>query len=198
MSTCDYHEAQLSAWLDDELDRPGQLELLDHLVRCADCRRFHAEARALDALVAIVRRPAEADRPSPEVWQRIHRGSTNVADAGPTRRAIPAWALRAAAVMVLALGLGSLVWFGSRETAEKPAEAIVQLGEESGQMTDVRFVELTQEVLRADPRYRSAMFRVMQQVMRDTEDHEALVEYDDAPGGASDGAGESEARRMPV
>jgi len=197
MRTCDHHEAQLSAWLDDELDRAEQLSLLDHLVQCAECRRFHVEARALDALVATVQTPSDADRPSPELWRRIDSEATRETGAA-MRRGIPAWALRVAAAMVLAIGLGTLLWIGGPGSAETPAEAIVELGEEAGRMTDVRFVELTQEVLRADPRYRSAMFQVMRQVMRDTEEREVFVEYDDEPGGAGDGAGESAVRRLPV
>ncbi len=42
------------------------------------------------------------------------------------------------------------------------------LGEDVGQMTDRRFVELTKEVLRADRQYHSAMLEIMGQVVRDT------------------------------
>ena len=66
-------------------------------------------------------------------------------------------------MLVLAVGLGSVFWFGSSRDAEPPPEAIVQLGEESGRMTDARFVELTREVLRSDRRYHSAMFQIMEQ-----------------------------------
>jgi len=175
MKNCEYHEEQLSAWLDGELERAGQMEVLDHLVVCESCRRFHAEARALDGLVSVVRTPADAPAPSAEIWRRIQMA----ADRPAARRAIPAWALRAAAVIVLAIGLGTVFWLGSTGDAVLPPEAIVQLGEESGRMTDARFVELTQEVLRADPRYRAAMYHVMDQVMRDTADQEVSIEYDE-------------------
>jgi hypothetical protein len=170
------------------------MELLDHLVFCESCRRFHAEARALDGLVAAVRTPAQDQAPSAEIWQRIQRA----ADRRPSRRGIPAWALRAAAVLVLAVGLGSVFWFGSSEEAELPAEAIVHLGEQSGQMTDARFVELTQEVLRADPRYRTAMYHVMEQVMRDTADYEASIDYDEQGEPAAEGASADGLGRLPV
>jgi anti-sigma factor RsiW len=194
MKSCEYHEEQLSAWLDGELEREGQMELLDHLVFCESCRRFHAEARALDGLVAAVRAGADAPAPSVEIWERIQ-----VAAERPTRRrAIPAWALRAAAVLVLAAGLGSVFWFGSNDEAERPAEAIVQLGDQAGQMTDARFVELTQEVLRAEPRYRTAMYHVMDQVMRDTEAHEASIEYDEQGEPAVEGSRADGLSRLPV
>ena len=104
----------------------------------------------------------------------------------------------AGTVVVLAAGLGSVFWFGSTDEARLPAEAVVELGEESGQMTDDRFLELTQEVLRADPRYRTAMYHVMEQVMRDTADYEASIEYDEQGEPAAEGAGADGLGRMPV
>jgi hypothetical protein len=52
--------------------------------------------------------------------------------------------------------------------APLPEQAEVVLGENGGQMTDTRFVELTKEVLRADRHYHSAMHEIMGQVVRDT------------------------------
>ena len=43
-------------------------------------------------------------------------------------------------------------------------------------MSDTRFVELTKELLRADQRYRTAMYQVMDQVLRDTSINEASRE----------------------
>jgi len=194
MKSCEYHEEQLSAWLDGELDRDGQMDLLDHLVFCESCRRFHAEARALDGLVAAVRTNSDAEAPSAEIWQRIQVAAERPA----SRRKIPVWALSAAAMLVLAVGLGSVFWFGSAGEAELPAEAIVQLGEASGKMTDARFVELTQEVLRADPRYRTAMYRVMDQVMRDTGEQEASIDYDEQGEPAAEGYRADGLSRLPV
>jgi hypothetical protein len=65
-------------------------------------------------------------------------------------------------------------------------------------MTDARFVELAQEVLRADPRYRTAMFRVMDQVMRDTADHEASMEYDESGEPGVEGTRADGLSRLPV
>ena len=71
MKNCEHFESQLSAWLDAQLDRPDQVECLDHLVRCASCREFYVDARALDGLLSAIRTPADATTPSPEVWKRI-------------------------------------------------------------------------------------------------------------------------------
>jgi predicted anti-sigma-YlaC factor YlaD len=164
MKNCEHHEASLSAWLDGQLDRAGQVECLDHVVRCASCRDFYLDARALEGLMATLRTPAETPPAPPEIWKRIE-WETRAAGrrtAHPRRRA---FALQAAAVLVLALGLSVLVW--NDRVAPAPGEAEVRLGE-GGDMSESRFIELTKEVLRADPRYHAAMFQVMEQVVRDT------------------------------
>ena len=175
MSYCEHCECHVSAWLDGQLDRTEQVEMIDHLARCESCRTFYAEARALEGLVAAVRTPAGADAPSHDVWKRI-QGATG-APREPVRvLGVPAWAMSAAAAIVVAVGLGVVVWNGSRLEAPEPMQTEVVIGESAGEMTEARFIELTKEVLRAEPRYRSAMHRVMEQVVWDTEVIEASIE----------------------
>ena len=163
MSSCKHYEILVSAWLDGQLERNEQVECLDHLVRCGACRGFYVEARALDGLVAAVRTPAGAEAPSPEIWKRIEWAARKKTRQ-PARRRIPGWALRAAAVLVVAVGLSVMLWNG--RVVRAPAQAEVLLGQ--GSMSEERFVELTREVLQADRRYHSAMYQIMQQVVRDT------------------------------
>jgi hypothetical protein len=165
MKNCEHIETLVSTWLDDQLDRQGQVECLDHVVRCASCRDFYVQARSLDGLVAAVRTPEGAERPSPDVWKRIEWVARKERKQ-PARRRIPAWALQAAALVVVAVGLSVLVWNGVG-VAPPPEQAEILLGS-NAEMTEDRFVELTREVLQAEPRYHSAMFRVMEQVVRDT------------------------------
>ena len=167
MKHCESYESLVSVWLDDELDRPGQVECLDHLMRCASCRGFYLDARELDGLGGAIRTRTEATQPSPDVWKRI-KWATRKDRARPARRRIPAWALQAAAVIVVRVGLSFMVWSGRMLEAPLPEKAEVVLGENGGQMTDRRFVELTKEVLRAERHYHSAMLAVMGQVIRDT------------------------------
>ncbi len=167
MKNCETYECLVSTWLDDELDRSGQVELLDHLMRCAACRGFYLDARALDGLVGAVRTPAEAPQPSPDLWKRIER-ETRTDRSRSARRRIPAWALQAAAVIVVGVGLSAMIWSGRLLEAPLPEQAEVLLGENAGQMTDARFVELTKEVLRSERHYHSAMHEIMAQVVRDT------------------------------
>ena len=166
MNRCEHFETLVSAWLDGALARDEQVECVDHVVRCESCRRFYMDARALDGLVAALRRPATAAAPSPGTWTSIERAGTRV----PRKR--PVWMLQAAALVTLAISL-YLAVDTTRRGAPAPAEsADVVLGT-GGDMTDSRFVELTKEVLRAQPRYRVAMHDVLDQVLRDVTPREA-------------------------
>ncbi len=161
MKNCKHFETLVSTWLDGPLDRPEQVECLDHLVRCESCRAFFIDARALDGLVAAIRSPVDAASPSPEVWKRIDWMTRKRSSL----RRIPAWGLRAAALVVVAIGLILVSWLGD-PFAPPPEHTEILLGEGT-EMTDARFVELAKEVLQAEPRYHSAMYQIMEQVVRE-------------------------------
>jgi len=165
MKNCEDYEILISTWVDGQADRNEQVECLDHVARCAACREFYLQARSLDGLVAAVRTPDEVAAPSPEVWKRIE-WVTAKERRQATRRRIPTWALQAAAVVVVAIGLSVLMWNGGG-VAQRPEQAEIALGGGTD-MTDTRFVELTREVLGADPRYHSALYEIMGQVVHDT------------------------------
>jgi len=178
MKNCDHCEILVSAWHDGELDRPGQVEMLDHLVRCAGCRDFYLAARGLAGLVAAVRSPAAAERPSPEIWRRIERSAVpgeaapKPRGAGPRawRFPVPAWAAAAAAAAVLLVIFGPpLVRNRISPAAPAPTGGEIRLGGNPAGMDDARFVELTKTVLGADRKYREAFYEVMKQVVRDTQ-----------------------------
>ncbi len=183
MNNCEHYEILVSAWLDDQLERAEQVGLLDHLVRCPACRRFYVQARGLDGLLAAIRTPASEARPSPRMWERIAIAAA-APDTKPWWQSPPAWALRAAAVIVLAVGLG-LVFIGF--PVPQPTADPVVIGGNAGDMTEARFFELAEEVMSADHRYQLAMYRVMEQVIRDTSADEASSD-----GWAPRGEGESE------
>jgi len=165
MKNCEDYEILISTWVDGQADRNEQVECLDHVARCAACREFYLGARSLDGLVAAVRTPDEVVAPSPEVWKRIE-WVTAKDRRQATRRRIPVWALQAAAVVVVAIGLSVVMWNGGG-AAQRPEQAEIELGAGTD-MTDTRFVELTREVLEADPRYHSALYEIMEQVVQDT------------------------------
>ena len=192
MNRCEHFELLVSAWLDGALTRDEQIECVDHLVRCSACRRFYVDARALDGLVAALRRPATAAPPDAATWQRIERASR------PARRKTPVWMLQAAALATLALSLYLAVSSTNRGVPGPVAqrdEIVLGVG---GNMTDARFVELTKEVLRAEPRYRSAMHEVLDQVMRDATSREVPTGEFATPAFESSRQAPESNRRLPA
>lgn len=168
MNECERQEMALSSWLDGETagDAAPAVEVLDHLVRCPSCRAFYREARALDGVLAGVRPAAPAAEPPPErLWEGI-RDAASLEGSRWSR--LPAWSLRAAALLLVGLGLLFALAAPAPEGSENGADVMVELAADDD-MTEARFVELTTEVMRADRRFHFAMLDVMQQVVEDTE-----------------------------
>lgn len=166
---CESYEILISTWIDEGLERDGQREIFDHFTRCEACRAFYRDTRALDGLVAAASpEAAVAEEPAPEVWERIER---RMVPEEETVRGLPAWALRAAAALVIGIALAFLPWPQS-----PPARAVNQLElvleENRGSMTEMRFLELAAELLRSDRRYHFAMQEVMEKVIDDEWDLE--------------------------
>lgn len=172
MKNCEDYEVLISSWLDDEAPGAQQVEWVDHLVRCAGCRDFYRQARSLEGVLAAVRTPARAEALPSDLWRRIaDAGRVESRRVSPARR-LPTWALRAAAVLVVAVGLPFALrqgWSG-RDPAVPPVPRTleVRLGENPESMDDARFVGVATELLRADRRYHAAMYRLMDQVVRDS------------------------------
>jgi hypothetical protein len=75
------------------------------------------------------------------------------------------WAMRLAAAVLLVAGLwGGLAAVSALRPAGEPIE--ITLGEDSGRMSEERFVDLTVELLRADSRYHQEMLQVLTAVER--------------------------------
>jgi hypothetical protein len=203
MSGCEHHEASVSAWLDGELDREGGLEVVDHLVRCAGCREFYLDARVLDGAVGVLRsgadrraRPAGRADDLGEVWGRIER-KVERPRASPAR--IP-WFARIAALLVLGAGLAGLLWSTGQGAGVAPRadDAMIALGEDAGRMSEERFLDLTGEILRADPRYHAEMFRVMRQIVEETTAEESVSDIELAGSASGERPTGEVLRRDPV
>ena len=168
MSDCETCEMSISALADGELPREDLLPALDHLAECPSCQAFYRDVRALAATLPAGaagspddsrRLSASAPGEAPEeIWRRIE-----VAAAPALSRTgrIRPWAMRLAAAVLLVAGLwGALAVVRSAlRPAGEPIE--VTLGEDRGRMTKQRFVDLTVELLRADPVYRQEMLQVL-------------------------------------
>ncbi len=161
MTHCELHELQISALLDGEADLHEQKAALDHMLSCADCRRFYEEARGLQELVDDLPLAASPERTAADSPRRV--------------RAIPAglplWAQAAAILLVLALGLAIGFGAGGRSLpAQSPEEFALPSGEqtidvrlasEAGSMSDAHFTTLALDLLRADTRYQRKMFEIL-------------------------------------
>jgi hypothetical protein len=164
---CEACEMSISALLDGEVEREELLPLLDHLSGCTSCQAFYREARALDG--ALKPGVAPVPEPAPEaVWERIER-------RGFAASSWRTWAPRLAAALLIALGTAWAARSLGPNPAGQPIEVVLGQG---GSMSDRRFVEITAEVLRADPRYRHEMLRVMSAVAAQAEPRETPADQD--------------------
>ncbi len=189
MKPCEVFEASLSALIDGELEVPDQLPAVDHLLDCASCRAFYAQARALDDML-VESRSRDAD-PAPErLWEAIAAESGvagGSAKAGRGRR-WPRWAMQLAATLLLGAGLW-WAWpaleapltevpvvddIGRVEDDGGPVAVVLE--EDRGSMSDERFVELATELLKADRRYHRQMLEVMSVVTEATRRTEGSVD----------------------
>ena len=91
---CQAIQAQLSAWLDDELSEAAGVMLTAHLARCEACRREWRRLKALDAALGNLAAPAPLGL-AEKVAAKIRR---------PRRSGWQAVALAACLVLGIALG----------------------------------------------------------------------------------------------
>lgn len=192
--TCSVHETQLSAILDGELAGVDLPATLDHLLDCPGCQDFYRKSRALGLAVSArdVADGDDVDSTLDRVWARIgeHVEWTSVpagerVDRRQRASVWRSWAPRLAAVLVVGFGLwlvpmllrdaaGGSSPFRDAERAAVAGDAEVQVRPGELEMSEGRFVELTTEVLRADPRFHQKMLEVMKAVTRSSHQEGAV------------------------
>jgi predicted anti-sigma-YlaC factor YlaD len=166
----------LSALADGELPPEELLPVIDHLAVCHGCQAFYRDLRSLAASLPDPQRlPASTEAPE-EIWQRIERAAApDVVLA--TGRMRP-WALRSAAAVLLVAGLWGALAAARSALGPVGAPIEVTLGEDRGRMTEQRFVDLTVELLRSDPRYHQEMLQVLTAVAERSGQQEAPADHD--------------------
>ncbi len=111
---CQAVQAQLSAWLDHELDEAAGAVLSAHLKRCEACRREWRQLTALDAALSNLAAPVPSGL-AEKVMAKVRR---------PRRR--PGWQSAAlAACLVLGIALGGTMarsFYGAAAPNETGAE----------------------------------------------------------------------------
>lgn len=203
---CDTHQTDLSALLDGELDAREALAAVDHLTDCRHCREFWRGARALQSAAGSADAAGAGDpRPPADGWARIEAALQDEGSSDRSeRRADRAWAWRIAALLVV--GLGLLLTLrpapppeagpAAGMSAVPEASAAIEVRAGTEHMSERRFVELTTELLRAEPAYHSKMLEVMRQVAAPEGLSGTLREGGPTTEGDPDG-GETPPRRLP-
>ena len=128
---CEHARAQLTAYLDGELEGDRGSSVRGHLRGCAECRRIASDEAALrDGLRALP--PVD---PPASLWAGVQRqlAAAEVADAERPawRRAIARWLPLAPrfgiAALAVAAAVGVLAWRATRHSAEAPAPPIAEV-----------------------------------------------------------------------
>ncbi|MCB2211746.1 hypothetical protein KQI52_06500 [bacterium] len=160
-------EENLSAIMDGELTGEELLESIDALVEDGELREFWRDSRSLQK--ALARPQSElVETPPSSVWENVEFSAgkpKRKAKILSIREVSPqVWAAAASIVLIFSLTLAGLF---NGVMPEQANARTIQLGQNEGRMTEDRFLELTSELLKADPRYHRKMLEVMQMVNRD-------------------------------
>ncbi len=162
-------ELKLSTLLDGELASSELLNSIDRLLDSPAGQEFYRRNRRLGHALGSLRDQAEPpDEPPKDLWRRISAASKG--QFGRRRWSASEWLPRLAAAFLLVFGLWAVVGTSqlSRPLLDHSGALELVLGEDRGQMTESRFVEIATELLKADHRYHREMLSVMQAVAEDS------------------------------
>lgn len=116
MKDCDHYQADLSAWLDGELQDSRDLEA--HLANCASCRARAAQYHRLDCTLADVTPPPELHRHIMAGFHRTHSPKAKRRFAFGSATAVAAAAL----LLLLGTSLVALPRWSASHSATSSAE----------------------------------------------------------------------------
>jgi anti-sigma factor RsiW len=157
MKTCEDYQADVSALIDGELRGAELTDLVRHLSECRTCMKQFEQFQRLQE---VVERELTWSQPPEEIWDGIaSRTSTGRRVKFIPRRSTLTRAISIAAVFALFF----LAGYGSRSYIHpilQRNEPIV-LASQRGEMNDAEFLELTRELLTADPVYSQKMYQIL-------------------------------------
>ncbi|MCP4897521.1 MAG: hypothetical protein GY906_11165 [bacterium] len=178
MKELEMMEIQVSALIDGELSRSAVLSVIDNLLEDGESRLFYRRARHLDLAIESTR---DTDHgASGELWRKIEEAagrdneSPKFVWVAPNRH-LSRWLLRAAAAAVIVIGMWSVSTI-VLPSSEPGNIAEIIAGSAPNSMDDERFIELTTELLQADPRYHHAMYEIVDAVSRHAIPREGMVD----------------------
>ena len=160
MSNCEEYQLNLSAMLDGELKGEALSRTVKHLAVCSDCLKVF---NAFQSLQARVEAEAAAPPLPPHLWLRI--------EAQGRRKEKPKVLsffqshavkyISAAAALFIFFALGYYLRKPALPSAKMDLNAPVVLAGNPGRMSEERFLEITRELLSAEPKYHRKMYLIL-------------------------------------
>ncbi len=156
MKTCADYQVDVSALVDGELKGAELTEVVHHLAECRTCLKVFEQFQRLQE---TIEREVAMPQPPGKAWKAISSQAA-VKRVKFTPRRFPAVrAFAAAAVLAFAFLLG----YGSQSVIHPllQKDTPIVLASQRGQMDDAEFLELTRELLTADPIYAQKMYQIL-------------------------------------
>lgn len=143
--------------LDGELSGDELADSIAHLTECSECRGVFEQFRALQDRVE--REYSQDEAPSTQ-WEDIEKKAGLGAKPIVVKfRQNIYKVIAAAAVLVIMFGIGYFSGNGGKLPMQ--ADSMIMTASSPGGMSDERFINFTQELLKSDPKYRVKMYVVL-------------------------------------
>jgi hypothetical protein len=159
MNDCEEYRINMSALMDGELGSEELGDTIRHLASCAVCLK---EFESFQALQKRVNHEVKAPAVPARLWQAISQEKS----ASPKAISQPLHPnlgriLRLAAVIVVCFGLGYILSKPVFHLPKADPNSPIVLASAPSSMTEDRFLELTRELLTADPSYHRKMYLIL-------------------------------------
>ena len=157
---CEYYQMNISAMLDGELSGSELAETVEHLSQCENCRKEMEMFRKMQEKVDS----DYVDEAVPRnVWKNIER--ITKAEKKPVVVEFKDNVYKiiaAAAVLIIIFGAG--YFFGRPGTVlMQDGRSLINLASQTQQqqMSDDQFIDMTRQLMNADPRYQVRMYMIL-------------------------------------
>ncbi len=159
MKSCEEYQIYISAMLDGELKGDELTRTVSHLSVCRECM---STLKAFQALQAKVDEQKTTPALPGNLWSRIEQSSGR-----PEKpRVLP---LMSRTASIIAIAAGIILFFALGYILRKPMmpsiavdrETPIVMASDAGSMSEERFLQLTRELLSADPKYHRRMYFIL-------------------------------------
>jgi hypothetical protein len=159
MDSCEIYQINLSAMMDGELTGEALADTIRHLAGCKGCMK---EFESFQSLQKRVNHELPAPNVPAKLWKTISRESGISVPTVTRRLNSPVMkVMRMAAVIMVCFGLGYALSKPVFHLQKPDPRSPIVLASSPGSMTEDRFLELTRELLTADPAYHRKMYLIL-------------------------------------